>query len=371
MLTGQEKSVYVGLSGGVDSSVAAALLLQRGYNVVGVYMQNWTQPVAGRVCPWQQDLADAKAVAARLGIGLKVFDFQKEYKSQVVDYMVLEYQAGRTPNPDVMCNQEIKFKLFLQTCLAAGADLIATGHYAQVKDGQLFRAVDDNKDQTYFLYRVSQAALERTLMPIGALSKTAVRSLAKELNLVTADKPDSQGICFVGEVGMKEFLGHYLKTRPGPLIRSTDGAVIGQHDGAVFYTIGQRQGLGVGGGTPYYVVGKDMALNTVFVTEDPTDPAITSKQFDISDTYWINQRPIEGKTYQVRIRHRGQLVNCSLLANDGGIYRVKSEQFVRALAPGQSAVLYDQDLVLGGGIINNVISEATKNRSKKTKSLSN
>src|SRR6266404_853936 len=206
------KTVYVGLSGGVDSSVSAALLKQQGYSVVGVYMKNWTRDVAGVACPWKQDLADARAAAARLDIPFKVLDFQAEYKQHVVDAMVAEYQAGRTPNPDVLCNQEIKFKLFLRTALADGADLIATGHYAHTADGQLLRAHDDNKDQTYFLYRVTSAALSRTIFPLAGLTKPQVRELAAQFGLPTATKPDSQGICFVGEVGIREFLRQYVRS---------------------------------------------------------------------------------------------------------------------------------------------------------------
>lgn len=344
------KTVYVGLSGGVDSSVSAALLKEAGYTVVGVYMQNWTQDIGGVECPWKQDLADAKAVAAKLDIPVKVFDFQKEYKAQVVDYMLAEYQAGRTPNPDVMCNQEIKFKLFYEAAKADAADLIATGHYARVSDGQLLRATDDNKDQTYFLYRISEEALKDTLFPVSDYTKPEIRELAAKFDLPTAKKPDSQGICFVGEVGMREFLNQYIETTPGDIILQATGAVLGQHDGAVYYTTGQRHGLGIGGGKPYYVIRKDMASNTVFVTDNKDDLNLESDTFQISDYSWINEEPEEGKTYQVRTRHRAELIDCTLEKTANG-YQVKMVKPERAITPGQSAVVYDNQVCLGGGFI--------------------
>ncbi len=342
------KTVYVGLSGGVDSSVAAALLQQAGYRVVGAYMQNWTADVAGAQCPWKQDLADARAVAAKLDIPFKVFDFQTQYKQKVVDYLVAEYQAGRTPNPDVMCNQEIKFKLFLDTALADGADLIATGHYARVKAGQLYAGLDKNKDQSYFLYRVSAAALGKTLMPIGDYTKPQIRQMAKKFGLPTAAKPDSQGICFVGEVGIKAFLRQYITAEPGPV--KLGAKTVGEHDGAVFYTIGQRHGLGVGGGRPYYVIGKDMPTNTVYVTDDPADLELYTKQFLIADIHWLGPKPTEGQVYQVRSRYRGGLIN-GLVVPAGDQYLIKLSRCDRAITPGQSAVIYSRNRVVGGGII--------------------
>src|SRR5579884_317661 len=260
------KKVYVGMSGGVDSSVTAALLKEQGYDVTGVYMKNWSQDLPGLICPWQEDYQDAKRVAVQLGIDFKMYDFETDYRHKVVDYMVSEYQSGRTPNPDIMCNQEVKFKLFLQTALDDGADLIATGHYARIKDGRLFAGLDKGKDQSYFLYRVTATALGRSLMPIGELQKTEVRRLAKKLGLATADKKDSQGICFVGKVGIKDFLLHELGPQPAGPIIDQSGREIGRHDGAIFYTLGQRHGLNVGGGLPYYVTHKDMGTNTVYVT---------------------------------------------------------------------------------------------------------
>lgn len=340
------------MSGGVDSSVTAALLKDEGYKVVGVYMKNWTKSLPGFVCPWKEDFEDAKRVAVQLGIDFKVFDFEKEYKHKVVDYMIAEYKAGRTPNPDIMCNQEVKFKLFLETCLEEGADLIATGHYARVKDGQLLKAKDDNKDQTYFLYRVTEEALRKTLFPLGEYTKPEVRKLAKKFGLATAGKKESMGICFVGKVGIKEFLSQYVKTKPGDII-DENGQVVGQHDGAIFYTIGQRQGLGVGGGMPYYVTAKDMNKNEVYVTTNLDDKRLWYKELELKDVHWINDVPAKGAKVQVRTRHRAPLVNGTLdIAPSGkGTLDVALQDEIRAATPGQSAVIYQGDLVLGGGIL--------------------
>lgn len=363
------KTVYVGLSGGVDSSVAAALLKEQGYRVVGVYMKNWTADVAGVECPWKKDLADARAVAAHLDIPFKIFDFQKEYKAKVVDYMVAEYKAGRTPNPDVMCNQEIKFKLFLGAALADGADLIATGHYARIRavesrksnvEGHesmtsreygLFKGVDESKDQSYFLCRVTKEALEKTLMPIGEYAKAEIRQIATKLELPTASKPDSQGICFVGEVGIKDFLKQYIDVNPGEVKHKHGKAYLGKHDGAVFYTIGQRHGLGIGGGTPYYITGKDMKTNTIWVTEDPTELSTNGSKFSISSPHWINEEPQENKVYEVAIRYHGRLTAARVKGTGSGVYEVELEEPERSITAGQSAVFYDGERVVGGGII--------------------
>lgn len=344
------KKVFVGMSGGVDSSLSAALLKEGDYDVTGVYMKNWTQDFPGFECPWKQDLADAKRVAVQLGIPLEVFDFEKEYKEKVVDYMIAAYKAGRTPNPDIMCNQEVKFRIFLDLSLEKGADFIATGHYAQIEDGKLLKGVDKDKDQSYFLYRVTQSALQHTLMPIGEMKKVDVRKEAKKRNLVTADKKDSQGICFVGEVGIREFLERYVEDiEPGAII-DQDGKEIGQHEGAIYYTIGQRQGLGVGGGLPYYVTHKDMAKNIVYVTTNLDDEHLWGDSFIIRDTHWINQAPDTSKKYDVRMRYRSKLTRC-LLSETGDGYEIKLGKPERALTAGQSAVLYEGDRVVGGGII--------------------
>ena len=349
------KKVYVGLSGGVDSSVAAALLKEQGYSVVGVYMKNWTQSLPGFACPWKEDYQDAKRVAVQLNIPFKVFDFQKKYRQKVVNYMVGEYKAGRTPNPDIMCNQEIKFKLFLDTALEDNADLIATGHYARINktdDRQFYlqTAKDKNKDQTYFLYRMSEEALSKTLFPLGGYTKPQVRALAKKFGLVTAAKKESMGICFVGKVGIKEFLSSYVKAKPGNII-DQNGSLVGRHDGAIFYTIGQRQGLGIGGqGLPYYVAGKNMAKNEVYVTTNLDDNRLWNNSAVLADQHWINVLPQKTKTYQIRTRHRAPLTEGTLQVAEGTL-QVAFTDKIRALTPGQSAVVYDGPLVLGGGII--------------------
>jgi tRNA-specific 2-thiouridylase len=425
-MSSKGKTVYVGMSGGVDSSVTAALLVEQGYNVTGVFMKNWAQDLPGFKCPWREDLADAKRVAVQLGIPFKIYDFQNEYKQKVVDYMITEYQAGRTPNPDIMCNQEVKFKLFLETALEDGADMIATGHYARIFDsgstksqspllhqgfgGQanskqslisnaqnfkqthvnrhsrgdgnpvkeaerselptsyfqlptstfhLRQAVDQNKDQTYFLYRITEEALSKTLFPLGEMTKPEVRVRAKELGLITAEKKDSVGICFVGEIGIKEFLQNFVQTEPGAIIEKKSGEVVGKHEGAIFYTIGQRHGLNVGGGMPYYVVGKDMVKNEVYVTTDLNDGTLWQNTLLVTDVHWINGRSSaenyekwekEGRQFQVRTRHRAPLVNCTISRKDE-FFEVQLKDEIRALTTGQSAVLYDGETCLGGGII--------------------
>ncbi len=339
------------MSGGVDSSVTAALLKEQGYDVTGVYMKNWSQDLPGMRCPWKEDYQDAKRVAVQLGIPFKMYDFEKEYRHKVVDYMIAEYQAGRTPNPDIMCNQEVKFKLFLETALEDGADMIATGHYAQSIDGQLHAGVDGNKDQSYFLCRVSEAALRKSLMPIGAYEKPQVRGLARKFGLATAEKKDSQGICFVGKVGIKDFLQQFVSSQPGKII-DRSGKSIGQHDGALFYTIGQRQGLGVGGGLPYYVTGKNMEKNEVYVSTDLQDARLWSDEMTLASIHWINRPPNESGAYMVRTRYRAELLDvASLRQLQDGNWHVTLHDEVRALTTGQSAVLYEGDRVVGSGIV--------------------
>ncbi len=346
--------VYVGMSGGVDSSLTAALLVEQGYEVTGVYMKNWTQDLPGMRCPWADDLADAKRVAVQLGIDFKVFDFETEYRQKVVDYMIDEYRHGRTPNPDIMCNQEVKFKLFLETALEDGAEYIATGHYARVRhqattpSAQLLQAADSKKDQTYFLYRVTEKALQKTLFPLGEFTKPEVGAMSKGRGLYTAAKKDSQGICFVGQIGIRDFLSQYVEPQAGAIIDRQTGVVLGQHEGAIFYTIGQRHGLDIGGGLPYYVVGKDMDKNEVYVTTNLNDEALWRTEFTLDQVHWING-PVDGAV-QVRVRHQAPLEDAVIASGDTGVV-VRVSQPERALAAGQSVVLYREGACLGGGIV--------------------
>ena len=345
------KKVFVAMSGGVDSSVAAALLKQRGYEVTGVYMKNWSEDLPGHHCPWKEDYQDAKRVAIQLDIPFKMYDFQKEYKQKVVDYMIDEYKAGRTPNPDITCNQEVKFKLFLDTALSEGADLIATGHYSRVKNGKLYSGIDQNKDQSYFLYRVSPNALKKVLLPIGEYTKPEIRVLAKKFGLATANKKDSQGICFVGKVGIREFLSKYVESSPGPIIDQF-GKVLGEHDGALFYTLGQRQGLKVGGGLPFYVTGKDMEKNIVYVSTNLQDENLWKKDVSLKDFHLLDEEDITNKELSIRTRYRSPLVKLlKIHKEDDKNWEVELSEEVRAITPGQSAVIYDGEHVLGGGIV--------------------
>ena len=345
------KTIYVGMSGGVDSSLTAALLKSEGFRVVGVYMKNWTANIAGYECPWKEDYRDAKRVAVELDIPFKVFDFEKQYRSLVVDYMLEAYQVGLTPNPDIMCNQEIKFRLFLEASLKDGADMIATGHYAIIKNEKLYSAVDRLKDQTYFLYRMPRSSLNKTLMPIGNYLKSDVRKKAKELGLSTAEKKDSQGICFVGKVGIKDFLLAELGPQERGNIIDDNGQIVGEHDGAIFYTIGQRHGLNLGGGLPFYVVNKDIKRNILYVTRNLDSKMLWTDSFSLSNPHWlIDQDELQDLQVLVRTRYRASLVPAQLVINKKKI-TVQLEQPIKALTSGQSAVFYSKDCCLGGGII--------------------
>ena len=396
--------VFVGMSGGVDSSVSAALLVEQGYDVTGVYMKNWSRDLPGMKCPWADDLADAKRVAVKLGIPFEVWDFEDAYREKVVEYMLSEFKKGNTPNPDIMCNEEIKFKLFYERAMERGADFIATGHYARVKteyganaplggvrrsrprmkgaspvttgasdpspEGgiapgsvtQLLRAVDENKDQTYFLYRISDEALSHTLFPIGDMLKPDVKKLAEKMGLHNAYKKESMGVCFVGEVGMKDFLKEYIDIQPGEIREAETEKILGFHEGAIFYTIGQRHGLNISGGKgefnpglPYYVVAKDLEKNILYVSRNLNHSAIWTKDLKLKDILMrgggSERRGPERDDFRasrvlVRLRHRAPLVPATL---DGSTLNFDSE--IKRPASGQSAVFYDGEVCLGGGII--------------------
>ena len=339
--------VFLGMSGGVDSAVSAYLLQSQGHEVIGVYMKNWSKNLPGMKCPWAEDLADAKRVAVKLGIDFRVFDFEAEYKQKVVDYMLAEYQKGNTPNPDIMCNQEIKFKLFAETAFEQGAEAIATGHYAKTRGCDLIMAADANKDQTYFLYRIAPEVIKRTIFPVGDMQKPEVKALAEQIGLAVAHKPESMGVCFVGEANMRDFLAEFIETKPGEIRELETNELLGHHDGAIFYTIGQRHGLGLTTGLPFYVVRKDMNKNTVYVSRNLNSLSLWTNEVKLRDV--ILRRDIDGsKPLRARVRHRAPLVDAKFdSATD--ILTFADEQ--KSLTPGQSVVFYQDDICLGGGII--------------------
>ena len=407
------------MSGGVDSSVSALLLKNQGYNVTGVYMKNWSRDLPGMKCPWAEDLADAKRVAVKLGLDFEVWDFEKEYREKVVEYMLSEFKKGNTPNPDIMCNQEIKFKLFYEKAMEREADFIATGHYARVGFGTvlsssglcsevgfdsnfsstgleisgmsytvpqaeppasqanlsgqsgiyipeisnrfmfqksqnsnpyLLRATDEKKDQTYFLYRISEEALSHTIFPIGEMLKPDVKKLAEENGLHNAYKKESMGVCFVGEVGMKDFLKEYIEIEPGEIREIESEKVVGHHEGAIFYTIGQRHGLYISGnageindGMPYYVVKKDLDRNIVYVSKNLNNNLVWTDELKLKDII-LRKKDFGGLS--VRLRHLGVLIPATLKGDT-----LYFEQKIKKPAAGQSAVFYDNEICLGGGII--------------------
>ena len=339
--------VFLGMSGGVDSAVSAYLLQSQGHEVIGVYMKNWSKNLPGMKCPWAEDLADAKRVAVKLGIDFRVFDFEAEYKQKVVDYMLAEYQKGNTPNPDIMCNQEIKFKLFAETAFEQGAEAIATGHYAKTRGRDLIMAADANKDQTYFLYRIAPEVIKRTIFPVGDMQKPEVKALAEQIGFAVAHKPESMGVCFVGEANMRDFLAEFIETKPGEIRELETDELLGHHDGAIFYTIGQRHGLGLTTGLPFYVVRKDMDKNTVYVSRNLNSLSLWTNEVKLRDV--ILRRDIDGsRPLRARVRHRAPLVDAKF-DSVTDILTFADEQ--KSLTPGQSVVFYQDDVCLGGGII--------------------
>jgi len=351
--------VVVGLSGGVDSAVAALLLKQQGHTVTAVFMKNWDEDDDAGYCPAAADLADAREIAVRLDIELATVSFSAEYWNRVFTHFLDEYAAGRTPSPDIICNREIKFRAFLDHALAAGADYIATGHYARIARSpavRLLRGNDARKDQTYFLHTLTQAQLNRSLFPLGDLRKAEVRRLAREAGFPNHDKKDSTGICFIGERRFDEFLARYLQKNPGE-IRTLDGTVVGEHTGLMFYTIGQRQGLGIGGrhggsGEPWYVIGKDLAHNLLVVGQGVDHPALFRRGLRASSLHWISgQAPSPPFVCAARIRHQQPLQECTLVAMTAREACVEFAQPQRAITAGQSVVCYSGDECLGGGII--------------------
>ncbi|MBU1557909.1 tRNA 2-thiouridine(34) synthase MnmA [Patescibacteria group bacterium] len=357
---GLKKKVYVGLSGGVDSSVSAALLKEQGYDVTGVFIKVW-QPEFVK-CNWREDRLDAMRVCAKLDIPFKDLDLEDEYKKEVFDYMIREYKEGRTPNPDVMCNKSIKFGGFLKWALEEGADYIATGHYARVEDGEkikMLAGVDNNKDQTYFLWTITQERLKHVFFPIGDLEKPEVRKIAKKFDLLTAEKKDSQGLCFVGMVEMRDFLKLFLPEKRGDVL-SEKGEIIGYHDGAYYYTLGQRHGFIITEKTPddkpRFIVGKDVNKN-ILIVSDKTGEQIKrvsdGKEIEISNINWISgQEPSLDKKYQARIRYRQPLQDCKISRGlASGEMVVIFDEVQKAISSGQSLVVYDGEECLGGGVI--------------------
>ncbi|MGA7596201.1 MAG: tRNA 2-thiouridine(34) synthase MnmA [Gallionella sp.] len=354
------KRIVVGMSGGVDSSVTALLLKQQGYDVVGLFMKNWEDDDNEAYCSSRQDLIDAVSVADTIGIPIEAVNFSKEYKERVFSEFLREYQAGRTPNPDILCNAEIKFRAFLDHAIQLGADTIATGHYARVRkmDGlfQLLKASDSSKDQSYFLHRLNQAQLSRAMFPLGGLLKSEVRSIAERHGLSNHAKRDSTGICFIGERPFREFLSRYLPTRPGEMV-TPEGKQVGPHIGLSFYTLGQRQGLGIGGareatGEPWFVCGKDIANNRLIVVQGHDHPALLSTGLTALDSHWISgSAPSAGHSYAAKTRYRQADAPCRITNFSGSTCEFTFADAQWAVTPGQSVVVYDGEICLGGAII--------------------
>ena len=363
--TAANGKVIVGMSGGVDSSVSALLLMQQGYEVEGLFMKNWDEDDGTEYCTAKEDLADAEAVCAKLGIKLHTANFAAEYWDNVFEHFLAEYKAGRTPNPDILCNREIKFKVFLEYAEMLGADKIATGHYVRkghVSQGdgdvrpRLLKGLDSNKDQSYFLHAVPEAAIARTLFPVGELEKPAVRALAEQHELITAKKKDSTGICFIGERRFRDFLQQYLPAQPGT-IETPDGVVIGKHMGLMYYTLGQRQGLGIGGlanysEDPWYVAAKDLDRNVLIAVQGKHDQLLYSDTLVTEAMDWVaGEPPVQQGRFTAKTRYRQSDCSCEMRALPDGGVEVTFDDPQWAVTPGQSLVLYDGDICLGGGVI--------------------
>jgi tRNA-uridine 2-sulfurtransferase len=352
--------IVVGLSGGVDSAVAALLLKRAGHHVVGLFMKNWEEDDNDEYCSTREDLIDAVSAADKIGIEIEAVNFAAEYRERVFASFLAEYRAGRTPNPDVLCNAEIKFKAFLDHAMTLGAERIATGHYARVeeRDGKfmLLKGLDPGKDQSYFLHRLNQAQLARTLFPVGHLHKTEVRRIAREAGLPNHAKRDSTGICFIGERPFRQFLSRYLPREPGP-IATPEGERVGEHQGLMYYTIGQRQGLGIGGrregaGDPWYVAGKDLGSNTLVVVQGHDHERLLSRRLAAADASWVDGATPAPGAFAAKARYRQADSACELAPSGDSAFELEFAAPQWAVTPGQSAVLYRGDVCLGGGIIN-------------------
>lgn len=359
----EQTLVIVGMSGGVDSSVSALLLQQQGYKVEGLFMKNWDEDDGTEYCTAMDDLADAQAVADKLGMKLHTANFASEYWDNVFEHFLEEYKAGRTPNPDILCNREIKFKAFLDYTKVLGADYIATGHYVRRHDieteagpqAQLLRGIDGNKDQSYFLHAVAGTEIAQTLFPVGELEKPEVRRIAEEFDLITHNKKDSTGICFIGERRFKDFLQQYLPAQPG-VIETPEGDVIGQHQGLMYHTLGQRQGLGIGGlngysDDPWYVAQKDLERNVLIAAQGKNHPILFSHSLTTQKIYWVNNEPELPLTCTAKVRYRQSDQACTVSKDQRGHYQVVFKEPQRAVTPGQSVVFYVNDICLGGGVI--------------------
>ena len=361
-----KKRVVIGMSGGVDSSVAAWMLKEQGYEVIGLFMKNWEDDDDSEFCSSRQDWIDAASVADVVGVDIEAVNFAAEYKDRVFADFLREYQAGRTPNPDVLCNAEIKFKAVLDHAMHLGADLIATGHYARVRHNEgagkfeLLKAVDHTKDQSYFLHRLNQAQLSKTLFPLGDIPKTEVRKLAEQLALPNAAKKDSTGICFIGERPFRDFLNRYLSYKPGPM-KTDDGTVVGEHVGLSFYTLGQRKGIGVGGMKKYkkddgssdawYVARKDIENNTLYIVQGHDHPWLLSGALRADQASWVAGEAPSARAMAAKTRYRQADVACTIAPDGLSDFALAFTNPQWAVTPGQSAVLYDGDVCLGGGII--------------------